>query len=75
MTAPPAMMIEMAQDCLKDAEYVAKDADMRQRQAHELLFAIPDASADFAKGYALGIEVARVTLKGMPNAVFNGVEI
>jgi hypothetical protein len=75
MTAPAAMMIEIAMDQLKSPTAFAGHEWLLPAQQKELLSAVPNASDDFKAGYELGMQSARVLLSGMPAAVFNKVEI
>lgn len=75
MIAPSAMMIETAEDQLKDDEYIKAHLWVWAEQDKELLSAIPNGSHEFMNGYALGLQTARVLLATMPVAVENKVEI
>ena len=78
MTIPSVMLIEMAADSLQVRN------DFRNRQLNEL-HAFGDVRAqslgatgitkDFQTGYQLGLETARMYLRGNPAAVQAGVEL
>ena len=73
VTVPAAMFIESAKDLLDDASVITPDE--RADQLHELNFALGQQSADFARGYELGLQTARFMLLGNLKAREAGVTL
>jgi hypothetical protein len=76
MIAPAAQFIEMAMDRMtKDTEYMTRNKVILDQQLIELDCALYGQPESFHAGYALGIEVCRILLEGMPSAVKAGVQL
>jgi hypothetical protein len=72
MLAPPAELIEIAADELREDEL---DEAIRIQQLKELHTASGRDCEDFEKGYELGLQTARVWLRGNLAAVQAKVEL
>jgi hypothetical protein len=75
MIAPAAMFVEMANDHMKDQDYMGEHDAILNAQMKEVQCALPGMDISFYAGYMIGIETARVLLAGMPAAVLHKVEI
>ena len=69
MITPSAMLIEMAQDMLKDMP-----AEKQESQLKEFRFALGSSTPDLEKGFLLGLQVARAWLATNPKAVQDGIQ-
>jgi hypothetical protein len=75
MIAPAEMFIEMAQERVKNVDYINRHSKILITQEKEVRNAIPNQTDEFYTGYAIGIETARILLEGMLDAVKNKITI
>lgn len=75
MIAPAAMDIEAAKANLENALYLQMHHEMLELQKKEYFSATPYATQQDYEAYALGVEVCRVLLYGMPNAIKGHVSL
>lgn len=67
--SPPAEIIETALDDLKSS-----DTEMRESQQSELHSATGKTSTDFARGYELGLQTARMMIARNVKIQANGID-
>lgn len=75
MVVPSASFVAAARDSLKDDMYQQMNYVALAAQKREYMGEFPQASEAEYEAYAIGVEVCRILLLGMPNAVKNHVQL